>query len=496
MKCDSPVAIVTVVLQLCYGGWFRLVPRYTGGPTDPAAELFNPNIRTREVHVMARPIIPIAVRRSELGRDLEVQSKGGQWLPWPLLSVASRENTIVAFAAHYAANGNTWPVDSFQWSVGRQPMERVQSPENTDQQQQVEQQVEQQEQEQQTDDVQDAPDDTQDNAPQDQEDEQVQQEDQQDAEQEQPPMTIEDMVRRIASELDGQVKDDLMARFEEFKLNNPTPTEVGPTVRIEVKTPTVQVTHDGLFHSEFATLLHNAAIGQHTFLPGPPGSGKTHAAKQVADTLGWRYVEISFSPDLPESRIWGGRTPDGFMETPLLEGLRHAMENPDSGLVALFDEMDAARAALLVGMNSAMANNRVSAPNGDRLSWGDNVVFIGAANTFGTGPTAEFAGRNKLDAATLDRFAYIPWDTDPIMEASVVRSFLHGDHERTADAWLDAWRTLRENVKNYGLKTFVTMRGARNGARLVASGVDMHKAMMLVIGNKLPADQWSKVCPF
>lgn len=449
---------------------------------------------------MARPIIPVAIRRLVEGSPLEVQSKGGQWIPWQLLSTASHNNVMSTFRRDLDITRGHFPKSAFLWTEGQAPVEQVQSPENPEQEweQYVDEQSDTQteQEEQQTDVVQDDGPEQQDSQDSDQpvqEDNPMQQDNEQQGDD--APMTMEDMVRRIASELDSQVKADLLQRFEEFESNNPQPTDAGPTVRIEVKTPTVQMSHDGLFHSEFPTLLHNAAIGQHTFLPGPPGSGKTHAAKQVADTLGWQYVEISFSPDLPESRIWGGRTPDGFMETPLLEGLRHAMDNPDSGLVALFDEMDAARAALLVGMNSAMANNRVTAPNGDALTWGDNVVFIGAANTFGTGPTAEFAGRNKLDAATLDRFAYIPWDTDPIMEAQVVRSFLHGEREQTAADWLDAWRTLRSNVAAYGIKTFITMRGARNGARLIASGVDMHKAMMLVIGNKLPADQWSKVCP-
>jgi len=443
---------------------------------------------------MARPIIPIAVRRTERDEQVEVQSKGGTWIPWGLLSDASTHNVYSVFSSRFEQNDRDkygFPTRSFFWLVGAEE-QRTDLPEP---QPEPQQQTEQQEQER--DDVQDAPDTERNTDEQDQEDDPMPQN------AEQQPPTLEELVRRLAreeavDELDN-ARPELLAEVNRMLLKfqaetSPTTQQV-TTTRIEVKTPTVQVTHDGLFHEQFPTLLHNAAIGMHTFLPGPPGSGKTHAAEQVAETLGWRYVEISFSPDLPESRIWGGRTPDGFIETPLLEGLRHAMDNPDSGLVALFDEMDAARASLLVGMNSAMANCRVTAPNGDRLKWGDNVVFIGAANTFGTGPTAEFAGRNKLDAATLDRFAYIPWDTDPIMESSIVRSFLYDDKAQVADAWLDAWRTLRDNVKSYGLKTFVTMRGARNGARLIASGIDMHKAMMLVAGNKLPADQWSKVCP-
>lgn len=431
---------------------------------------------------MSRPIIPIAVRRPDRGRELEVQAKGGQWIPWNLLSPASKTNTFDTFRSHRDANDQHWPEGSFLWSADRPPVET-----SPDQQPQTQYQQEA------DDDVQDdttREQDTQDTDQPVQEDQQVQQ----DTQQEDAPMTIEDMVRRIASELDEHVKADMLEQFEIFKPNIPTDNVVHVTTRVEVKTPTQHTTHDGLFHEHFGDLLHLVSIGQHVFLPGPPGSGKSHAAQQVAEVLGWKFGEISMSPDLPESRIWGGRTPDGFVETPLLEGLRFAQDNPDSGFAFLFDEMDAARASLVVSINSAAANCRVTAPNGDRLAWQDNVVFIGAANTFGTGPTAEFAGRNKLDAATLDRFAYIPWDTDPMMERQVVMSFLQHDSV-LAEAWLDAWRTLRDNVKTYGLKTFVTMRGARNGARMLASGLDIDKTMMLVIGNKLPADQWAKVSP-
>jgi hypothetical protein len=97
-----------------------------------------------------------------------------------------------------------------------------------------------------------------------------------------------------------------------------------------------------------------------------------------------------------------------------------------------------------------------------------------------------------LDAASLNRFAYLPWDTDEWMEQAVIDEYLDST---TAYAWGDAWRTLRSNVKSYGLKVFVTMRGARNGARLLSVGMDMTKVMDLVIGNSVPADQWAKINP-
>jgi cobaltochelatase CobS len=425
---------------------------------------------------MARPIIPIAVRRTDVGRDLEVESKGGSWIPWSLLSPASRQNTLDAFSVQRYRLGG-WPDSAFMWmaDINREPEPQpdVPRPDVPMHQHQTNEQNQEQNQEQ-------APEPEPQPEPQPQ------------------PLTLEDMVRKIAGELDDDVLVETYTyvdrKLSEFH-NETSPNAPNAVTRVEVRTPTQVVAKDGLFHQCFGDLVHMMSVGQHVYLPGPPGSGKSHAVKQAAELLDAHYVELSMSPDMPESRIWGGRTPDGYIETPVLEALRHAAEFPYKLVVVFVDEMDAGRPGLFVGFNSAMANCRVTAPNGDHLTWGDNVVFVGAANTFGTGPTAEFAGRNKLDAATLDRFAYIPWDTDPIMEQAVVRSFLYDDNDRLADAWLDAWTTLRSNVKSYGLKTFVTMRGARNGARLLASGLDLHKAMMLTIGNKLPEDQWAKVNP-
>jgi cobaltochelatase CobS len=325
----------------------------------------------------------------------------------------------------------------------------------------------------------------------------MQQQDQQ--QDQQRPLTMEELVRQIAGELDVQATsntlgyvNDLLADFQ------PKGGGDGGLIpiitRVEVKRAEQLEQHDGLFHHQFPDLLAMAAIGQHTYLPGPPGSGKSHAGEQVADALGWKYVDISLSQDMPESRIWGGRTADGgFVETPVLDAIRWACENPDSGAIVLFDEMDAARPGLLTSINSTLANRKVTAPNGDMLRFGDNLTFLGAANTYGTGPTAEFPGRFKIDPATIDRFTYLPWDTDVAMETAVVHSFLHdGDMAR---AWLDVWHTLRSNVSTYGLKFFVTMRGARNGARMIASGFPMDKTLMLVAGNKIPADQWAKVNP-
>ena len=44
-----------------------------------------------------------------------------------------------------------------------------------------------------------------------------------------------------------------------------------------------------------------------------------------------------------------------------------------------------------------------------------------AGNTFGSGSTLQYTGRNKLDAATLDRFMIIEWDYDKELEKNLIK---------------------------------------------------------------------------
>lgn len=267
-------------------------------------------------------------------------------------------------------------------------------------------------------------------------------------------------------------------------------------VRIEFVRPNMpDYEQDGVFHNQFPTLLKLAAAGQHVYLPGPPGAGKSHAAEAVSTALGYQFGAISLGPTTPESRLWGGMDANGsFHQTPLSDGLIFAEENPDKGFVYTLDEMDNGHPGIIATLNSSMANGWVLLPNGRRVSFGNNVVFVGCANTYGTGPTAEFSGRNRLDAATLDRFRYLPWDTDKGMEAAMVRGLLH-DQPEVAKDWLDVWESSRKNVEAHGLKVFVTMRGALAGAKMLACGFDIFETYNMVLLNKLPAEQAKKVSP-
>lgn len=433
---------------------------------------------------MGRAIKPAEVRRLEDNGDIEVLSASGFWTKYGLLGDASKDALLTALAER----GLVVPIsDTFHFVFGDHdkgdPPPPPQGGGKLDQRD-GDGQGQQDGQ----------PDGGQDGQPQD---------GQGSGGGGQPP-TVEDIIRRIAGEMDEAERQEMIKATLQTFVTKDELAQFQPKLggdgdlnllisKIEVHTPDVKLEKDGIFHASFPMLTKLVAGGQHTYLPGPPGTGKSHAAEQVASVLGWRFASISLGPTTPESRLWGGMDAHGkFFEPPFVTLARYAADNPESGSVFCLDELDNGHPGIIATLNSAMANGWFTAPNGDVITMGKNMVLIGCANTFGTGPTAEFAGRNKLDAATLDRFVYLPWDTDLGVEKALVHQYLD---TAAAKAWLEVWRTCRKNAKTNGLKVFVTMRGCVNGARLIAGGIAPQEALDMTLLNKLPEDQRRKVQP-
>lgn len=435
---------------------------------------------------MGRAIKPAEVRRLEINGEIEVLSASGFWTKYALLGDASRDALMTALAERRM----TLPLgDTFHFVLGDHDKGDPTPP--LPQGDGKLDQRDGNDQGQQGGEPQGEPQDGQGQG-------------QGQGGGDQSP-TVEDIIRRIAGEMDDLERQAMIEATLKTFVTKDELDQFQPKLgggdgdlnllisKIEIKTPEIQLAKDGIFHASFPMLTKLVAGGQHTYLPGPPGTGKSHAAEQVASVLGWRFASISLGPTTPESRLWGGMDAHGkFFEPPFVTLARYAADNPESGSVFCLDELDNGHPGIIATLNSAMANGWFTAPNGDVITMGKNMVLIGCANTFGTGPTAEFAGRNKLDAATLDRFVYLPWDTDLGVEKALVHQYLD---TAAAKAWLEVWRTCRKNAKANGLKVFVTMRGCVNGARLIASGIAPQEALDMTLLNKLPEDQRRKVQP-
>lgn len=156
-----------------------------------------------------------------------------------------------------------------------------------------------------------------------------------------------------------------------------------------------------------------AKLGFNTLLVGPAGSGKTILAAQVAEALERKFYSVNLTAGASETWLLGRQTPTGFVPGPLHTAFKE-------GGVLLLDEMDAADPNTLLVVNTAIANGMLYNPmNGEQVDKHPDFILVAGANTIGKGGDIIYSGRNRLDAATLDRFEVIMVDYSPEIEEDV-----------------------------------------------------------------------------
>lgn len=250
----------------------------------------------------------------------------------------------------------------------------------------------------------------------------------------------EDEVRRIAREVareeDEQVvlpaiqqaTEKLLERMAEVAGTPSATVVLSPvevTIRIAERAAVVITGAHRLVPkiAALASALDPLAEGGHRALNialvGPPGVGKSHANKDVAKALGIACGgSISLSGGVTESALTGRLIPIGnglYLPAPFILAYKN-------GGTFLLDEMDAADANVLLAINAALANGGFTV---EAMAIGENgkgetfvarhpdFVCLCGMNTWGTGATAQFAGRQALDGATLDRWYPVFMDYDP-----------------------------------------------------------------------------------
>ena len=215
-------------------------------------------------------------------------------------------------------------------------------------------------------------------------------------------------------------------------------------------------------HAMFDEVAFCLSNGMHVYLGGPAGTGKSFTAIQASESVGLsvRGV-ITGNPMLTESRVFGYMNAHGdYIDT---SGLYDAYKN---GGVFLVDEIDNASPNVTVMLNTLMASDRYTFPNGESVDRHASFRIVATANTFGTGPTAAFAGRFPLDPSTLDRFEQLMMDYDKATDRYVAERVAGADSDRVLTA---AW-AMRASIDGHGLRGFVTPRGIDRACRFMAGG--------------------------
>lgn len=208
----------------------------------------------------------------------------------------------------------------------------------------------------------------------------------------------------------------------------------------------------GMVHRETPRIIKMLAAGVNVYLHGPAGSGKTTAGRKCAEAFGLPFYFAAKVES--EYMLLGFKDARGeTVRTQFREAYEH-------GGVFLFDEMDGSSPSAIVALNAALANGICPFPDGV-VQRHANFKCIGAGNTKLTGATREYVGRNQLDAASVDRFAFVEFGYDDGLETALA----------TNDNWRAYVQSARKAVTARALKHLVTPRATFDGCTLLEAGL-------------------------
>lgn len=288
------------------------------------------------------------------------------------------------------------------------------------------------------------------------------------------PGSFEQMVADIASKVSPKVDTAAITAEVESKVLAEVQSHIAQIDalprRIILVTPTIERELDRLSHYLLSDVVIALAAGNHVFLTGPAGSGKSTIAEQAFSALGKTYNPMSCDPSMMRTAIFGFVDANGnYHGTPA----RYAYEDDNGGL--LVDEMDNGHPSILAGMNQMLANGHCSFADRTVIR-GAGFACIATANTWGLGATAEYVGRNPIDAATLNRFTVKFFvDYDAKMERLAALQYASDSTRAAVSEWIDYAQGLRKRVMGAGVKVLVTPRDTIAGAKLITSGVEVGK---------------------
>lgn len=270
----------------------------------------------------------------------------------------------------------------------------------------------------------------------------------------------EELIQQIVNEVEGRfrIPHDKLVAFVEEELDKRKPKSI---VIKKKDLPEIKLDH---VHQQFEKLLHLMACRVPVFITGPAGSGKTRAVEDAAKALALEFSAISVGPQTTQSHIMGYNDAVGkYVPTEFRKRFQ-------GGGVFLIDEFDAGSPQVLTCLNSALAGNFCAFPDG-MVQKHKDFLCIATGNTYGNGANRIYVGRNQLDGATTDRFVYLEWDYDLRLEAALCNN----------DEWFNRVTSVRNKVRDLGIRAIVSPRASIYGATLLQAGMNKKEVENMVL---------------
>jgi cobaltochelatase CobS len=268
----------------------------------------------------------------------------------------------------------------------------------------------------------------------------------------------------------GQFMQPQAATIDEaqvLKIVNEVISKQEPKI-IEVRSEKGNVKIEGFVHNQFENILNVANERLHIWLTGTAGAGKTQVCEQVSKALNLPFYSLSVCAQTTESKLLGYNDANGkFVSTIFFEAYKN-------GGIFLLDEIDNGNANVLSVLNAALANGLCCFASG-MVQKHKDFICIAAANTIGTGGNIQYVGRNRIDAATLDRFIMIDFKIDEVLELNISPN----------KGFTKVVQDLRKAASRKGMSIIISPRASINGGKLVNANFSTDEALDMVIFNKL-----------
>ncbi len=223
-------------------------------------------------------------------------------------------------------------------------------------------------------------------------------------------------------------------------------------VTLHVVIPGKEPTMLGVVHRETGKILKMLMAGVNVYLHGPAGSGKTTVGRKCAEAFGLPFYFAAKVES--EYMLLGFKDARGeTVRTQFREAYEH-------GGVFLFDELDGSSPSAVVALNAALANGICPFPDGIVMRHAD-FKCIAAGNTKLSGASRQYVGRNQLDAASVDRFAFVEFGYDDTLETALA----------TNSIWCEYVQAARKAVIDRALPHLITPRATYDGCKLLEAGL-------------------------
>lgn len=283
------------------------------------------------------------------------------------------------------------------------------------------------------------------------------------------------LVAAIKGDIDSVVQGAIDRTIGQLQASGALTTQITHTIK-RIDGSSIDVPPEA--HCDLVKVMKAVEAGvRNILLVGPGGSGKTSLAFDLIRALKIEAQSYdTFSHMTEPERVYGYRdllNGGKYVSTPFVEVIGKRS-------VSIFDEFDAMNSNTAVPLNSYLANGKLVTACGPIDRHGDNI-FVGIANTYGHGPTRMYAGRNQLDAATLDRFFVITVGYDTKLEKRLFPSI---DHAFIA--------SVRERIEKNGIRRLFGTRTLQRITALIAMGEgdDTQSAVKALISQD--HENWSR----